>query len=604
MSTTRKSYSILGLIATLAVATLLTGCPPRGSITITADQAAIEAGTSTMLHAKSSDRKDTSFTWTVNEEAVCSLSEAKMLAGDEVQADGHAPGVVIVTATGSNSGITGEFTLTVTGLELGSHANRYTTYEGSKTCTCCHPGMAEEVHASVHYQWNGDTPDVINSVGGGKMQGMNGFCTYPAINFIGILTNLDGNMVSAGCAQCHVGMGAKPLPDATEAQLENIDCLICHSKEYKRKVVKLPDNSFTFAPDESKMKVPLLKAITDIQATPNDTCINCHAYAGGGQNNKRGDIEESHRNPTRDFDVHMASEADGGAGLTCVDCHDVSDHRIAGRGVDLRPTDLDVKVNCTKCHDAEPHDSARLNQHTGRVDCTVCHIPEFSRGSSTEMYRDFSVPEIHPVKRLYEPELHREQNVIPEYRFWDGTSFVYTQGEPASVDPYTGYYTMASPIGEVTSDGAKIYPFKVHYAYQPIDNETDVFIPLKMGIYFTTANVDLATTTGASLTGLMLTDGYDFVESERYMGIFHEVAPADDALSCSDCHFGGDRMDFDMLGYTPANAEYNNKPLCASCHDDYSNVWQPSQFFSAVHEKHVEDIPFNCIVCHTFNIAD
>lgn len=598
-----KTLPKFALVLLPAITVLLSGCPPPGKITLTADQSSVEAGESVLVRAKSTAPDDTLFTWHVSNEAVCTLSESKLIAGSEIQVDAHAPGVVVVSATGSKSGLIGELTLTVTGLELGSHANRYTTYEGSKTCTCCHHGIAEEVHATVHYQWSGDTPNVINSTTGGKMQGMNDFCTYPAINFIGILTNLDGNMVSAGCAQCHVGMGAKPLPDATEAQLENIDCLICHSKEYKRKVVKLQDNSFAFAPDESRMNVPLLKAITDIQATPNDTCIDCHAYAGGGQNNKRGDIEESHRNPTRDFDVHMAAEEDGGAGLYCVDCHKVSHHRFAGRGVDVRPNDRTVKLQCTKCHDPRPHASERLNEHTGRVDCTVCHIPEFSRGSSTEMYRDFSVAEVHPVKRLYEPELHREQNVVPEYRFWDGTSFIYNQGEPAAVDPYTGNITMASPIGEVTSEGAKLYPFKVHYAYQPIDNATDVIIPLKMGIYFTTGNVGLATTTGASLTGLALTEGYDFVETERYMGIFHEVAPAEDALVCTDCHFGGDRLDFDRLGYTP-KTEYNNKPLCASCHDDYSTVWQPAELFSAVHAKHVDEWPFNCIVCHTFNAAD
>lgn len=40
------------------------------------------------------------------------------------------------------------------------------------------------------------------------------------------------------------------------------------------------------------------------------------------------------------FDVHMASEAAGGADLACTDCHITQDHRIAGRGIDLRQTDM------------------------------------------------------------------------------------------------------------------------------------------------------------------------------------------------------------------------------------------------------------------------
>ena len=214
-----------------------------------------------------------------------------------------------------------------------SHFGRFSTYEGSKTCAPCHAAQVTEVHASLHYQWRGPTPYVTTSGGQprGKMGGINDFCGHPDINFIGQLINIDQVTVDGGCAQCHVGLGLKPSPTATPVQLENIDCLACHGDSYRRKVERRTDGTFRFVPASEKMAVPLLQAITDIRATPTvRTCVQCHAYAGGGCNNKRGDIELTHSNPPRTFDVHMASTQVDGAGLNCVSCHVFQNHKVAG----------------------------------------------------------------------------------------------------------------------------------------------------------------------------------------------------------------------------------------------------------------------------------
>ena len=42
---------------------------------------------------------------------------------------------------------------------------------------------------------------------------------------------------------------------------------------------------------------------------------------------------------------------------------------------------------------------------------------------------------------------------------------------------------------------------------------------------------------------------YTWVPSRRYMGIFHEVRPADQALRCLDCHGHSGRLDWQALGY-------------------------------------------------------
>lgn len=483
-----------------------------------------------------------------------------------------------------------------------SHSNRFDQYVGSATCLSCHEDEVKQVHASVHYQWQGPAPDVVNMDAGGKLGGINDFCIYPDINFIGQMVNLDGQTVSGGCAQCHVGMGEKPRPTASPEQLENIDCLVCHSDKYKRKVVQ-NIGGFSFAPAPEKMQVELLEAITDISLPGKDSCLNCHATSGGGNNNKRGDLEAAHRNPpSREFDVHMASKDLGGAGLNCVDCHTTVDHKMAGRGIDLRPTDLDAPISCAKCHSSQPHQVADLNKHTNKVECTVCHIPVFAKVRSTDMFRDFSAPpEVDAAKRLYEPHITREASVRPVYRFSDRNSRFYLFGTRAEPGP-SGRVVMAEPTGGIDLSGSKLYPFKRHLALQPYDLATGRLLPAKMGILFQKGDVDAAVLAGATAIGWDLTQGYDFMPTERYMGLYHEVSPPEAALACNDCHFGGDRLDFAQLGYTP-KAEFEGKPVCASCHEDKSGQWNQTELFEKVHKKHVTNKKLDCASCHNFSRA-
>ena len=106
-----------------------------------------------------------------------------------------------------------------------SHQGRFTEYAGSSTCLPCHQNEVYQVFDSVHYQWGGQATHVQDMETGGKLGGINDFCIYPDINFIGQMTNLDGQVIDGGCAGCHVGMGKKPETVATPEQLANIDCL-------------------------------------------------------------------------------------------------------------------------------------------------------------------------------------------------------------------------------------------------------------------------------------------------------------------------------------------------------------------------------------------
>ena len=477
-----------------------------------------------------------------------------------------------------------------------SHAGRFDTYEGSKTCNACHLQEAKEAHSSLHYQWQAPAPYVPGLATGGKLGAINDFCGYADVNWLGILTNLDGQPADGGCATCHAGMGARPEAEQTTAQLENIDCLICHSDTYKRKVID-DNGTFKLAPAPERMSVPLLQAITDIREPSKATCLNCHLSSGGGPNNKRGDLEPAHVDPSRNLDVHMASEANGGAGLLCQDCHTTQEHKIAGRGSDMRGTDLDVPVQCVNCHSPTPHDSNDINKHTARVECSACHIPTFARETSTDMYRDFQYVEEVPVRRLYEPKITRGAHVIPQYRWFNGTSTFYEFGDPVTYQS-NGRVLMSGPLGDVNDPNSKLFAFKYHTATQAIEPIQNRILPLKMGILFQDGDVDRAIREGAKAVGWDLPQNYEFIATDRWLSINHEVAPEEQALRCDACHANtSTRLDWPALGYTPKNTR-NDKPLCESCHEPEEQDW--SNYFYSVHDKHVKDKGIACFECHNF----
>jgi len=79
------------------------------------------------------------------------------------------------------------------------------------------------------------------------------------------------------------------------------------------------------------------------------------------------------------------------------------------------------------------------------------------------------------------------------------------------------------------------------------------------------------------------------------------VAPAEEALSCGDCHNGG-RLDFDALGYAPRDT-YNGRPLCSACHEQEDEEEWSGSWFKGVHRQHVDRERYDCSVCHKFSAA-
>ncbi len=100
------------------------------------------------------------------------------------------------------------------------------------------------------------------------------------------------------------------------------------------------------------MEISAVIAAQTVHATTRKSCLNCHGGAGGGDGTKRGDMSSALIDPDPHTDYHMSS---AGAGLVCADCHAAGDHRVIGRGVDLRPNDVPDRLTCTSCHEDRPH---------------------------------------------------------------------------------------------------------------------------------------------------------------------------------------------------------------------------------------------------------
>jgi len=458
------------------------------------------------------------------------------------------------------------------------------TWSGPDTCLQCHSAEAHEVHGSVMYQWKGETPEMVN---GGAQQGKNaGAVNSYCINTLG---NWDA------CGNCHVGLGAQPQDDATPEQLANIDCMLCHQQAYRRKKV-----DGVFSPDTDAMAISMDEAAQSVHRPVRLNCLQCHAKAGGGDAVKRGDLTLAHAD-TADFtfDVHMSTT---GADLRCQSCHTFTDHKVAGRGSDLRPTDSDVIVECSNCHSAMAagdHEGSFLDRHTARVACQTCHIPTYAKDAAdsaateaTEVYRTWLSS--HSDTAPFHPVMDKLNDLAPEYRFWNRLSDNYLLGDVAAVDPQTGRYPTSRPLGDVDDPDSKLYAFKYKTAQQPMANSTGQLIALDTSVFFATGDAAAATEQGLANMGLGADEPYSWVETDTYQMLNHEVSPSGQALECGDCHGSTARMDLQGdLGY---GLKASLGELCVQCHG-----YKSSKGFTENHDKHVKDKKYDCSWCHQFS---
>jgi len=432
-----------------------------------------------------------------------------------------------------HSGLTGTFT---------------TGPEATAACLQCHATQAEDFMQTIHWTWNGDANDMVNWDGTeevGKMTTINNFCVAVESN-------------EARCTQCHAGYGWKDH-NFDFAKAENIDCLVCHdtSGQYKK------DPKTAGNPMES---VDLLAAVQSVGVPTRSSCGSCHFKAGGGDNVKKGDLYSSLANPTREADVHM-----GGMNFSCQECHTTEKHEIAGESLHVGISN--TPVSCQDCHTGnEIHSNETTNKHIASVACQTCHIPAFSRQKATKVWWDWStagkkdadgnkfVTKDEAGNQSYNTlkgDFIWEQNVKPAITWWNGSFERMLLDDTFDTVPVP----LAKPVGSIEDSESKLYPFKVMRGIQGVDavNNT-VLVPHLFGKvggetpYWAKWDWAKAFEEGMAYAGLDYSGKFDWAETEMYMSINHEVAPASEALGCMECHNGG--IDFKALGYSddPMNA--------------------------------------------------
>lgn len=439
----------------------------------------------------------------------------------------------------------------------------------TRACLSCHTKAAEQLHATSHWNWLGEETEVPGHVGKhrlGKANLLNNFC-------IGVRSN------EASCTKCHIGFGWKDRTFDFKSR-ESVDCLSCHdgTGEYAKKPAGHGGGGED-APDWSGLA-------RGVGPTSVRTCGACHFAGGGGEGVKHGDLDPSLLEAKKTLDVHMASD---GLGFTCASCHrgEESGHRFKGRAPSVSVDSKNLAA-CSQCHGEGPHghdfafrsekeregaarfppgpqklwpwQSARRNWHARRIACQTCHIPTFARENSTKLSWDWSKagrrkPDGRPVTE-YDDEGNISylgikgafkwgKNVVPAYRWWNGTSGRYLTGD--RFDP-SRTLVMNPPLGGPGDAGSKIWPFKLHEGNQPYDPVHKILIqpktfgPKGSGAYWSDFDWNKAARAGMKHAGLPFSGKIGFARTEMYWPVSHMVAQGDRGLSCVDCHSRASRL--------------------------------------------------------------
>jgi octaheme c-type cytochrome (tetrathionate reductase family) len=405
----------------------------------------------------------------------------------------------------------------------------------TEACLACHEDAAREVMTTSHWTWLSEKPVSVpghdKQILFGKRNAFNNFC-------INLISNWPR------CTSCHIGYG---WSDATFdfSREKNVDCLVCHDRTGNYK--KSPAGAGY--PEES---VDLLAAAQSVGEPTRRNCGVCHFYGGGGDNIKHGDLEPALIDPEAGIDIHMGENE-----MTCQACHTTTEHQMKGIAGSVSPTDYKKRVLCEDCHDTAPHENEMLNTHYERIACQTCHIPSYAKKRATKTEWDWSVAGQERAEiptELGRPTYARKkgsfgwgQNLKPEYYWFNGSMKRYLLGDEVVKN---GITRLNEPVGNVDDPKAKIYPFKVHRGKQIADARYGYLIVAKLwGGYWKHYDWNLASKQGMEAAGLAYSGSYEFVETEMYWRINHEVVAKEKALECMDCHGTEGRLDWERLGY-------------------------------------------------------
>jgi hypothetical protein len=183
---------------------------------------------------------------------------------------------------------------------------------------------------------------------------------------------------------------------------------------------------------------------------------------------------------------------------------------------------------------------------------------------------------------------------MPEYAFWNGTSWNYSLNESVRFEAATGTYPTSRPEGGINDAGSVLYPFKYKTALQPLADTLGVLVALDTSVYFSSGDYDSAVKAGLTNMGHPGTTLYSSVDTDTYQLITHEVMPKGNALTCTQCHTSSaTQMNLKNVGYAMKGTQNST---CTQCHGS-ENI--PS--YTSLHNKHVTDKKYDCSWCHSFS---
>jgi octaheme c-type cytochrome (tetrathionate reductase family) len=266
---------------------------------------------------------------------------------------------------------------------------------------------------------------------------------------------------------------------------------------------------------------------------------------------KHGDLEVAMFDPSKEVDVHMASS---GPDLQCVDCHVTKNHKMAGKMYSLSSMNRNRSA-CEDCHTDKPHNDDVINQHSYKVACQTCHIPQYAKVNATKMEWDWST-----AGKLKNGEPYVEvdsmgnhaymsikgsfmwaKNVKPDYIFFNGTANHYLLGD--KIEDTTKIVVLNPLNGSYDDPDSKIIPVKIHRAKQIFDPVNRMLIQPKLfatqkgeGAYWKDFDWNLASEKGMQEVGLPYSGKYSFINTEMYWPVNHMVSTKDKTVACNECH--------------------------------------------------------------------
>ncbi|MFW5836373.1 MAG: tetrathionate reductase family octaheme c-type cytochrome [Desulfovibrionaceae bacterium] len=419
----------------------------------------------------------------------------------------------------------------------------------TRECLRCHRKAGEDMLESAHWLWRGPSPYTVEQ----RKEVMSGKATDTINNFcVAVPSNWPR------CTSCHAGYGWKDETfDFTD--MSNIDCLVCHDTtgSYKKAPPKagLPDPS-----------VDLEYVAKNVGRTTRSTCGVCHFGGGGGDAVKHADMSSQLHYPNRTCDVHM-----GGYDFTCTECHTTRNHKIWGRSSSVPVAE--GSRTCVDCHSDAPHYGEtlldhHLNKHCDAIACNTCHSPIYAKCRPTKTWWDWSLAgnksrTVHkdrfgmPDYLWKKGEFRWKESAKPEYAWHNGyterlligdavnmTGAVVQKHEPTQEKMQGRYIHITEPLGCMADPGSRIAPFKIMRGVQAADPETGYLLVPHLFpanatdayAYWKNLDWDKAFQVGMKATGLPYSGRWDWVRTDMYWRIEHEVMPKELALSCVQCH--------------------------------------------------------------------